>query len=232
MARVLVSNRVDRDFSIIPNALWSADLPFQAKAVACYLLSLRDGAMPYVAEMEAALGIGRDARRKAFAALEAIGFLSWHVERSRSGAIVAKTLVLDHGCFSRAPESQADGQNHHAPENPAGGKSAPVGVESRPCSDGVSGDTLKQDKIKKGPIADKRRARAPAVAVSPADSLSSFQRSSIAQDRSVMIGGRLVKSGSDEMRQLQAQLRNGLSSLPVLSSDLLRKSADAIGKCS
>lgn len=210
MARVLVSNRVDRDFSIIPNALWSADLPFQAKAVACYLLSLRDGAMPYVAEMEAALGIGRDARRKAFAALEAIGFLSWHVERSRSGAIVAKTLVLDHGCFSRAPESQADGQNHHAPEKPAGGKATPTGTEIRPSSDGISGDTLRQDKTKKGPVSENRRGRLPVAPPSmPVNiaALGSFERASVAQDRSFVIAGQLVKTGSPEMMAFQKALR-------------------------
>jgi len=146
MTRILISNRAQRDFAMVPNALWRSDLSFAAKGVACYLFSLRDGSMPYVAEMEQALGLGRDARRKAFAALEAVGFVRWHIERNARGAIFAKTLILDGEVFDRAPEIQAVGQTDHTPENPAGGLSVPVGVENRPCIDGISGDTLKPNK--------------------------------------------------------------------------------------
>jgi len=146
MTRILISNRAQRDFAMVPNALWRSDLSFAAKGVACYLFSLRDGSMPYVAEMEQALGLGRDARRKAFAALEAVGFVRWHIERNARGAIFAKTLILDGEVFDRAPEIQAVGRADHTPENPAGGFSVPVGAENRPCTDGISGDTLKSNK--------------------------------------------------------------------------------------
>jgi hypothetical protein len=220
MTRILISNRVQRDFAMVPNSLWAADLSFAAKGVACYLLSLRDGSMPYVAEMEQALCLGRDARRKAFAALEAFGFLQWQVSRNSRGAIVSKTLVLDALVFDRAPEIQAVGQSDRAPENPAGGFSVPARVESRPCNDGISGDTTKQDKTKAA--AFRVAAVRPVRRASPlpfegqgvqgsADllkGLNPFQRSSILQDRSVLIASAIVLAGSPEMLALRVALRS------------------------
>lgn len=228
MTRVLISNRLQRDFAMVPNALWRAPLPFAAKGVAAYLLSLRDGAMPYVAEMESAMGIGRDARRKAFAALERVGFLSWEVERNRSKQIVAKTLVLDPLAFDRAealeevrsgraPESQADGLSR-APEIPAGGSAVPAAVETRPCSGGKSGDTLRQDKTKRA--ARSRRASRPAPAsplpangqasagASNVAGLSRFQRSRLLAGQDVLVGSVLVKPGSPQASALVDALRN------------------------
>lgn len=159
MSRILISNRLKRDFAMVPNSLWASDLPFAAKGVACYLLSLHHGATPYVAEMEAALGLGRDARRKAFAALESFGFLKWQVERNARNAIIAKTLVLDPEAFDRATEIQADGELSRAPEIPAGGISVPASTDFRPCRDGISGDTIKQNKIRRASLARKAVAK-------------------------------------------------------------------------
>lgn len=149
--RLRIVNPIDRDFGMVPRALWTMDLPFQAKGLAAYLFCLRDGAVPYVAEIEASLGIGRDARRKAFAALEAAGLIEWYVEHDR-GRIVGKTLLL-HPARCCAPENQADGKTDaksiesiNAPEIPAGGKHVPKATETRPSRDCGSGDTLKQNK--------------------------------------------------------------------------------------
>lgn len=221
MTRVLISNRLQRDFAMVPNALWRSDLPFAAKGVACYLLSLRDGSMPYVAEMEAALGMGRDARRKAFAALEAAGFLSWRIERNARRVIVAKTLVLDPLVFdvaeavaARAPESQADGETpsetFHAPENPAGGNSVPVGAETRRCRDGKSGDPSRQKKIKGAMRARASRAVGPPSGVGSVSSvrdLTPFQSSQLLAGRSVLIDGALMSPDSPAFRRLARDLR-------------------------
>ena len=199
MTRVLIRNRLERDFAMVPNGVWRSDLPFAAKGVACYLFSLRDGAMPYVAEMEQALGLGRDARRKAFASLEAFGVIRWVTERNAKGGIVAKTLEIDPTPFFHTPESQAHGQvaseNAHAPENPAGGKSTPVATETRRSIDGKSGDTLRQEKQDRA-----RQAR------SCASSRSRSPRKSASGDASLgaNLGQPLTLSGF-----VMAQLRKG-----------------------
>lgn len=212
---------------MVPDALWRSDLSFAAKGVACYLLSLRHGAMPYVAEMEAALGLGRDARRKAFAALEAFGFLAWRVERDASRRIVAKTLEIDPLCFDlgegvreaagRAPEIQAHGEiaasESRAPENPAGGNPVPVGAEIRPCGDGVSGDTVKDMRIKGAARARAFAGQGPrpaARSVGPLPdvaALPSFVRSCILSGKSVTVGGVLIRPGSPEAEAMQQALR-------------------------
>jgi len=140
-----IQNRVDREFGMVPRAIWRMDLPAAAKACAAYLFCLRDGATPYVAQIEAETGLGRDARRKAFAALEAVGLIRWHVQRDQTGRIFSKTLVLDASAV-RAPENQAHGENHRAPEKPADGKSTPPEGETRSRRDVGSGDKKREEK--------------------------------------------------------------------------------------
>lgn len=142
--RLKIENPIERDFGMVPRAIWQMDLPFAAKGLACYLFCCRDGAVPYVAEIEAACGIGRDARRKAFAALEAAGVIEWRVELS-GRRIVGKTLVL-HPAACRAPENQAHAETVNAPDFPAGGKPVDLSTENRPSSDCRLGDTLKEKK--------------------------------------------------------------------------------------
>ena len=165
MARIKVVNRLNSDFGMVPRALWRSGLSFHAKAVAAYLLCLRDGAFPYVAEMEAAMSIGRDARRKAFAELEAFGFLEWHIERP-AGKIVAKTLYVDPFVFDErereaaeihAPETQADGEpgpvEVHAPDFPAGGSGVPAEAETRRSGACGLGDKRRNDKKDRARVA-------------------------------------------------------------------------------
>lgn len=226
MTRVLISNRLQRDFSMVPNALWRVDLPFAAKAVACYLLSIRDGAMPYVAEMEAALGLGRDARRKAFAALEAAGFLSWRVVRDDRRRIVSKTLVLDPLCFDemeargRAPEIQAHGdmgyEALHAPEKPAGGESTSAAVDMRPGVVAGSGDTLRDKRIKSA--ADARALASRRVAPDALAALGSYQAACLRAGNSVFVGGAVLRPGCEQYETLRQAVRsqdamNGASSM-------------------
>lgn len=209
---------------MVPRILWETSLPFAAKGVAAYLFCLRDGAVPYVAEIEAALGLGRDARRKAFAALEAAGVIEWHIERNARQGIVGKSLVL-HPENIRAPESQADGKNTalggRAPENPEDGISAPAGVEVHPCGDGKSGDTLKERKKERVAVA---RSGIAARSASPrsdatraatgrggegaqAPNLTAFQRARVLSGQSCLLDGVPVLPGSPAFDALRQALR-------------------------
>ncbi|MCA1775611.1 MAG: hypothetical protein LC676_08390 [Loktanella sp.] len=147
MTQVQIINRIQTDFGMVPRALWQMDISAHAKLCASYLFCLRDGSAPYVAQIETETGLGRDARRKAFAVLEAKGIIRWVIERDSARRIVAKSLVVDYTpvlASAHAPESQAHGS--HAPENPADGKPVPAAVETRPCGDGKSGDTFRKEK--------------------------------------------------------------------------------------
>lgn len=216
MTRVRISNPVDRDFGMVPRVLWQSDLPFAAKGVAAYLFCLRDGAVPYVAEIEAALGLGRDARRKAFAALEAAGVIEWVIDRNSRQAIVAKTLVL-HPENLRATENQADGENSvsnlRAPENPADGKSTPAEVEIRPCIDGKSGDLIRERKKERAAAARSRispPSRLPLSSGSAGASiagLSAFQLARLRAGQSCLIGGEALAAGSPPFEALRQALR-------------------------
>lgn len=202
--RIKIENPIERDFGMVPRALWKMPLPFAAKGLLAYLFCLRDGAVPYVAEIEAECGIGRDARRKAFAALEAAGAIEWRVETD-GGRIVGKTLVL-HPSACRAPENQADGETINAPENPAGGISVPSGVENRPRTACGSGDTLKNkiDRAASARSAVRKGRSAPLVAAG----LSSFQRSRVLSGQSVLLDGVTLQAGSPQAVALRMALRS------------------------
>ncbi|WP_299823065.1 hypothetical protein [uncultured Jannaschia sp.] len=231
MTRVLISNPLQRDFSMVPDALWRSDLSFAAKGVACYLLSLRNRAMPYVAEIESMLGIGRDARRKAFAELEAAGFLKWVVVRDASNRIVTRTLELDpfsfdlaersEGLVPRPTESQADGEkgacSSRAPEKPSGGKPAPAAAANRSCRDEKSGALLRERK-EKSAAAARACVRKPLAAARSSggygmpdvSGLTQFQRSRILSGHSLTLdgGATLIEPGSPEAEALCLALRS------------------------
>lgn len=158
--QIQIINRIDREFGMVPRALWSMELPFTAKGLAAYLLCLRDGAAPYVAEIEAATGLGRDARRKAFALLERAGVIQWKIERNARGQVVSKSLCVD-AMACLAPENQAGGQNYHAPEKPAGGLGVPTGTDSRLSTDAGLGDPKEKQKKKERAAAARRSVRQP-----------------------------------------------------------------------
>ena len=137
MTQVKIINRVASDFGMVPRALWQMDISANAKLCAAYLFCLCDGAAPYVAQIEAETGLGRDARRKAFAVLEAKGIIRWHIERDKVSRIVAKSLEIDY-----LPVIAAS----RAPEIPADGEPVAAGAASRPYGDGKSGDLLRKEK--------------------------------------------------------------------------------------
>lgn len=194
--RIRVVNPIDRDFGMVPRVLWETSLPFAAKGVAAYLFCLRDGALPYVGEIEATLGIGRDARRKAFAALEAAGVIRWLILKDAVGRVTGKTLQLH-------PE------NLRAPENPAGGKSTSLATDFRLHGDGFSGDNLKERKKEsaakaRGSVRSAQRGGRSGLDVS---GLSPFLRSRIRSGQTVIVNGVVVLRGSPEMARLQEAMK-------------------------
>lgn len=218
MTALRFKNKVDGEFGMVPRALWHSSLSVQAKAIAAYLCCVKGDRAPSGGEIERDLGIGRDARRKAMAALEAVEFLQWEVERAPGGTFITRWLTIDPlafvladraaaaakaGVSYLAPENQAAGQINDldeggdlAPDLPAGGFSVGPEVESPPSSDVKSGGQ-ERDKIQ-----EKRDRAANARAVAdrvdrtlrlpdwcpPISSWSSFQKACIREDKSVFFG--------------------------------------------
>lgn len=170
MTQVQIVNRIQTDFGMVPRALWQMDLSANAKLCASYLFCLRDGSAPYVAQIERETGLGRDARRKAFAALEAHEIIFWVIERDNAGRVVAKSLVVDYApllSVRREPENQAHG--NHGPEKPADGSPVPIEAASRPCSDGKSGDPFRKEKKQTRRCAARPDRRPAATGAKPQD---------------------------------------------------------------
>lgn len=229
MTQVRIINRAQRDFGMVPRALWSAvhietgePVSFTAKGVMAFLMCLQDGALPYVAEMEQQLGLGRDARRKAFAELERLGAIRWLVQRrsgggyGKVGAILAKTLeILPDGVgVFHGPENQAHGapepEKFHAPEIQAGGQGVGAATESRRASDARSGDTSKEEKKKR--VAQARLAARPPLRsgerpAPDAGTLTAFERSRVLAGQSVVVSGQSVRPGSAIAEALAHALR-------------------------
>lgn len=232
MSKVLISNPLTRDWAMVPKAIWRTSLPFAAKGVACYLFGLVDGAMPYVAQIEAETGLGRDARRKAFAALEAAGIIRWEVIRA-NGRVLGRTLVLCPEALPaarsrhRQPENPALGETgpepHRQPEIPAVGKPVPRGTETRRSRDGKSGAFLeREDKgrsradLRSGqarrtaPAAPRHSGEAGALApvgsVDPS-SLTRWQRAKLEAGGSVLVPSGWLRDGAPEAERLRAVLR-------------------------
>lgn len=200
-----ISNRADRDFGIVPRALWSMQLSAHAKLLAAYLCCLRDGQpVPAVGAIEAAVGIGRDARRRAFAELIAAQIIAWRIER-RGGQIVAKTLDVDQGAI-RAPESQADGraqpQIHRAPEKPSVGISGGHRLDFRRSPPESQAIPKREERKEKGEI-DLGKAGSP----ESFDRLTSLQRSLLRNGETLRIGGTTWQRGSEAMATLSERFR-------------------------
>lgn len=116
-----VHNPIERDFTMVPNRLWSAPgLSVTAKAVFAYLLSWRDGSAVRVAVIEDALSIGRDARRAAFKQLETAGLLRIEVRNLDRGRFVTIRTV------DATPLLASPGPENPSPVSPGPEKPAPV----------------------------------------------------------------------------------------------------------
>ena len=128
-----VHNPIERDFTMVPNRLWSMPgLSVTAKAVFAYLLSWRDGSAVRVAVIEDALCIGRDARRSAFKQLEAAGLLRIEVKNLDRGRFVTIRTV-DTSPLLSAPGPENPSAVAPGPEKPAPVNQAVKGRISTPA---------------------------------------------------------------------------------------------------
>lgn len=228
MTTIRISNRVQAEFGIVPRAVWFSDLPFSAKAVASYLFCLPPGELPTVAKMESDMGIGREGRRSAFAALLAFGAIEWVIERNRAGAILAKVLVLHVRAFdevaarsaSHATENPSYGEKSqileestHAPENPSVGFAAPIATASRSARGGEYVDPKREEKIKRAALArasvrsSARPAPVRAVACAAPLALSPFQRSRVRSGQSILLDGLTLLPVSPDFEALRQAVR-------------------------
>jgi len=169
MTQIRIINPIERAFSQVPNSLWMLDISIQAKAIFGFALSCRDGHVLRVAEIEAVLRIGRDARRKAMKELEGVGLLRYVITKGTSGKFTTKELVIDATPLLQAAVGSVvtDAETDLPPEKPSVGKSTPQGTESRPSRGKISGGILNTKYNTGGAPATK--ARKALAAVRPTD---------------------------------------------------------------
>lgn len=132
---IQVRNPVDRDFTMVPNAIWRIEgLSVTARAVFCFLLSWRDGSSVRVSMIESALSIGRDARRKAFRELRAVSLLKVET-RNHVGGRFDTVMTIDATpliALSLLPSTGSP-----SPEKPSPVKPSPV--EPSPVKQSMKG---------------------------------------------------------------------------------------------
>lgn len=220
MDSLRIHNPIQSGFSMVPNALWSAPLSLEAKGIFAFLLSFRDQSTVRVALIESALSIGRDKRRRAMAELEEAGLIARRIERV-AGRIVTRELVVTTVPLLREMVAGLDDEapsDSLPPEKPSVGNSGAGGVENRPSTGGGSGPLYKTKKKKKAAPPPVRRPARPAPASpSPAMGqasagapleLSQLQRSRLLAGQPVLVGGQLVKPGTEHAAALVAALRD------------------------
>jgi len=214
MNTLKINNPVKRQFAMVPNSLWSLDVSIQAKAILAYLCSLPDGSTVRVAQIEEALQIGRDCRRRAMKEMMKTGdpvedanrviLLAYVATPDAKGRIVARQLVVDlsplvvssAGTESLPPENPSLG--HLPPENPTVGKSTPVEREIRRTRGGFSGALLNTNIKTKEP-----------AALNPGD-LSRYGQTCLREGRPVPLGdGRQLKPGSPQFVALAKMITEG-----------------------
>lgn len=131
MTEIRINNPVQDQFSMVPNVLWTwPGLSLKAKALMAFLLSFRGGVCPEVAQIEAVLGIGRDARKAAMRELMEAKLADWHVERDHLGRVTHKWLEVTTlpmlETVARDARARSDRSRLHATENPSDGKTGGV----------------------------------------------------------------------------------------------------------
>ena len=184
MSKIYIDNPIDAGFTRVPNGLWSLEISLKAKGLFAFLLSFHHGAAPSVAEIETALGLGKDARQSAFRELVRVKLAGWRVVRNAAGRAVAKEMWIS----SRPLLLQAlQAVLSQEPENPA--------------------ISLSKTKTKKGAPLPSRPAPVRAGGAFLA-SLSAFQRSRILSGQSLVVDGVPVKPGSPHVDALRQALRS------------------------
>lgn len=133
MDQIVIRNRIQRDYGMVPNAIWDLEVSIKAKAICAWLCSLRDGAAVSAAMIEDKLRIGPDARRAAMAQLEALGIVEWKPITGLGGRVMGRRLEFDIDAILHASDRGGDfpdvGKNRRAGgENPAPAPEKPAQI--------------------------------------------------------------------------------------------------------
>lgn len=188
MATIYVDNPVTSQFAMIPNALWSLDLPPTAKLLFGFLLSFQDGAAPSVALIEATLKIGKDSRQAAFKALEVAGYAGWSFRGRPNGRGVDREMWVSSVKLVEADRSRllrrvtrrsAAGSPDGERENPAHG-SSPVNAG---CLDG------ERENPAEGQIRDLEPENPPKSAENPAHKVKDKTKTLAREGHGRFVGG-------------------------------------------
>jgi hypothetical protein len=212
MSRIYIDNPIDAGFTRVPNGLWALEISLKAKGLFAFLLSFHHGAAPSVAEIEAALSLGKDARQAAFRELVGEKLAGWRVVRNAAGRAVAKEMWISSRplllqalqvALSQEPENPALGDAViQEPGFPADGFSGALSRKTRLREPENPAISLSNKKNKKGPPVPSRSVVRQSVPV-----LSPFQRSRILSGQSVIIAGETVLPGSLAMQALAQAVR-------------------------
>lgn len=217
MSKIYIDNPIEAGFTRVPNGLWSLEISLKAKGLFAFLLSFHHGAAPSVAEIETALGLGKDARQAAFRELAGVRLAGWRVVRNAAGRAVAKEMWISsrplllqalQAALSQEPENPALGaETVQEPGFPAAGFSGSMSRKTRQHEPENPAIPLSKTKTKKGaPLPERPAPLRAGGAFLP--SLSAFQRSRILSGQSLVVDGVPVKPGSPQMDALRQALRS------------------------
>lgn len=216
MSKIYIDNPIDAGFTRVPNGLWALQISLKAKGLFAFLLSFHHGAAPSVAEIETALGLGKDARQSAFRELVGQGLAGWRVVRNAAGRAVAKEMWISsrplllqalQAALIQEPGFPALGaETVQEPGFPADGFSGSVSRKTRQHEPENPAISLSKTKTNNGRSPLPRPAPVRAAGV-PVSGLSAFQRSRILSGQSLVVDGVPVKPGSPQMSALRHALR-------------------------
>lgn len=217
MSKIHIDNPIEAGFTRVPNGLWSLEMSLKAKGLFAFLLSFHHGAAPSVAEIETALGLGKDARQAAFRELVVQGLAGWRVVRNGAGRAVAKEMWISsrllllqalQAALNQEPGFPALGaETIQEPGFPAAGFSGSVSRKTRQQEPENPAISLSNTKNKKASPLPPRPAPVRASGGRLRE-LSAFQRSRIVSGQSLVVDGVPVKPGSVQMDALRQALRS------------------------
>jgi hypothetical protein len=219
MSKIYIDNPTEAGFTRVPNGLWALEISLKAKGLFAFLLSFHHGAAPSVAEIETALGLGKDARQAAFRELVGQGLAGWRVVRNAAGRAVAKEMWISsrplllqalQAALSQEPCFPALGvETVQEPGFPADGFSGSMSRKTRqqePENPAISLSKTNKNKQVAPAVRSAPPPRAAARSAVPVE-LSAFQRSRILSAQSLLVDGVSVKPGSPDFEALRQAVR-------------------------
>lgn len=124
------SNRPDRQYAAIPNALMRDDaLSIEARGLMALLMTYADDWVFRKDHLMSVTGMGRDKFERAMGELREAGYVELTMTRDTAGKMLGKTWVIRDEPTHRSPENPGVGTEalkNRPPAEPSPGKSAPI----------------------------------------------------------------------------------------------------------